>query len=52
MAPIAADLDPDWRGPIFKLVVLLRLAVVLNRARSPGELPSLARYSPALATLG
>lgn len=38
------SLDPDWRGPIFKLVVLLRLAVVLNRARSPGELPSLALH--------
>jgi exopolyphosphatase/guanosine-5'-triphosphate,3'-diphosphate pyrophosphatase len=31
-------LKQDWRGPIFKLIVLLRLAVVLNRARGPGEL--------------
>ena len=34
-------LKPDWRGPIFKLIVLLRLAVVLNRPRSPTELPPL-----------
>lgn len=35
------SLKPDWRGPILRLSVLLRLAVVLNRARSPSELPTL-----------
>ena len=34
-------LKSDWRGPVFRLIVLLRLAVVLNRSRSPAELPSL-----------
>jgi exopolyphosphatase/guanosine-5'-triphosphate,3'-diphosphate pyrophosphatase len=34
-------LNPGWRGPIFKLIVLLRLAVVLNRARSTAELPKM-----------
>lgn len=34
-------LKPDWRDPVFKLIVLLRLAVVLHRARSPAELPPL-----------
>lgn len=35
------DLNSDWRGPIFKLIVLLRLAVVLNRARSTVECPEM-----------
>ena len=35
------SLKADWRGPIFKLIVLLRLAVVLNRARSNAELPEI-----------
>jgi exopolyphosphatase/guanosine-5'-triphosphate,3'-diphosphate pyrophosphatase len=34
-------LPGSWRGPLFKLIVLLRLAVLLNRARSPVELPPL-----------
>jgi exopolyphosphatase/guanosine-5'-triphosphate,3'-diphosphate pyrophosphatase len=34
-------LNPEWRGPIFKLIVLLRLAVVLNRSRSAAEQPEL-----------
>jgi exopolyphosphatase/guanosine-5'-triphosphate,3'-diphosphate pyrophosphatase len=34
-------LKPDWREPMFKLIVLLRLAVVLNRPRSPAEPPPL-----------
>jgi exopolyphosphatase/guanosine-5'-triphosphate,3'-diphosphate pyrophosphatase len=34
-------LPGSWRGPLFKLIVLLRLAVLLNRARSPVELPLL-----------
>jgi exopolyphosphatase/guanosine-5'-triphosphate,3'-diphosphate pyrophosphatase len=40
---LALDALPDnWRKPLFKLIVLLRLAVLLNRARSPDELPQLA----------
>jgi exopolyphosphatase / guanosine-5'-triphosphate,3'-diphosphate pyrophosphatase len=34
-------LPGNWRAPLFKLIVLLRLAVLLNRARSPVELPQL-----------
>lgn len=34
-------LNQDWRGPIFKLIVLLRIAVVLNRSRSPSLPPAL-----------
>jgi exopolyphosphatase/guanosine-5'-triphosphate,3'-diphosphate pyrophosphatase len=34
-------LPEEWRGPLFKLIVLLRLAVLLNRARGPAELPPL-----------
>jgi exopolyphosphatase/guanosine-5'-triphosphate,3'-diphosphate pyrophosphatase len=33
------NLNPVWRGPIFKLIVLLRLAVVFNRARSTATRP-------------
>ena len=36
--PFLTDLPADWRVPMFKLVVLLRLAVLLNRTRSPVEL--------------
>jgi exopolyphosphatase/guanosine-5'-triphosphate,3'-diphosphate pyrophosphatase len=39
---VALDsLKSDWRGPIFRLIVLLRLAVVLNRARSTEERPEM-----------
>jgi len=34
-------LKPDWRQPIFRLIVLLRLAVVLHRPRGPAALPAL-----------
>jgi exopolyphosphatase / guanosine-5'-triphosphate,3'-diphosphate pyrophosphatase len=34
-------LPENWRSPMFKLIVILRLAVLLNRARSPLELPPL-----------
>lgn len=34
-------LPNSWRAPLFKLIVLLRLAVLFNRARSPVELPPL-----------
>jgi exopolyphosphatase/guanosine-5'-triphosphate,3'-diphosphate pyrophosphatase len=37
--PFLNDLPPTWRVPMFKLIVLLRLAVLLNRTRSPVELP-------------
>jgi exopolyphosphatase / guanosine-5'-triphosphate,3'-diphosphate pyrophosphatase len=39
--PFLADVPADWRGPLFKLIVLLRLAVLLNRSRSPDELPQI-----------
>lgn len=32
-------LPAEWRGPAFRLTVLLRLAVLLNRSRSAEELP-------------
>jgi exopolyphosphatase/guanosine-5'-triphosphate,3'-diphosphate pyrophosphatase len=36
------DVLPDnWHVPLFRLIVLLRLAVLLNRARSPVDLPPL-----------
>jgi exopolyphosphatase/guanosine-5'-triphosphate,3'-diphosphate pyrophosphatase len=38
---ILAELPKEWRTPTFKLIVLLRLAVLLNRARSPQELPQI-----------
>jgi exopolyphosphatase / guanosine-5'-triphosphate,3'-diphosphate pyrophosphatase len=34
-------LPSSWRGPIFRLVVLLRLAVLLNRGRGPADLHGL-----------
>lgn len=34
-------LPEAWRGSVFRLLVLLRLAVLLNRTRSPVELPPL-----------
>jgi len=37
--PFLAELPGVWRAPIFKLVVLLRLAALLNRSRSPSDLP-------------
>ena len=40
--PFLEDVPPAWRGPLFKLIVLLRLAVLLNRTRSPDELPQIA----------
>jgi exopolyphosphatase/guanosine-5'-triphosphate,3'-diphosphate pyrophosphatase len=33
------DLPAEWRGPAFRLTVLLRLAVLLSRSRSAEELP-------------
>jgi len=40
--PFLDDLPSLWRAPMFKLVVLLRLATLLNRSRSPSDLPTIA----------
>ena len=40
--PFLDDLPSVWRAPMFKLVVLLRLATLLNRSRSPSDLPTIA----------
>ena len=37
--PFLDELPSSWRAPMFKLVVLLRLATLLNRSRSPSDLP-------------
>jgi exopolyphosphatase/guanosine-5'-triphosphate,3'-diphosphate pyrophosphatase len=37
--PFLEELPASWRAPMLKLVVLLRLATLLNRARSPSDLP-------------
>jgi exopolyphosphatase/guanosine-5'-triphosphate,3'-diphosphate pyrophosphatase len=42
--PFVDELQSSWRGPAFKLVVLLRLAVLLHRSRSPSDLPSIALH--------
>jgi exopolyphosphatase / guanosine-5'-triphosphate,3'-diphosphate pyrophosphatase len=39
--PFLEDLPAAWLVPLFKLIVLLRLAVLLNRIRSPVELPKI-----------
>jgi exopolyphosphatase/guanosine-5'-triphosphate,3'-diphosphate pyrophosphatase len=39
--PFLAEVPADWRAPLFELIVLLRLAVLLNRSRSPDELPQI-----------
>jgi exopolyphosphatase/guanosine-5'-triphosphate,3'-diphosphate pyrophosphatase len=39
--PFLAEVPVDWRAPLFKLIVLLRLGVLLNRSRSPDELPQI-----------
>jgi exopolyphosphatase/guanosine-5'-triphosphate,3'-diphosphate pyrophosphatase len=39
--PFLDELPSAWRAPLFKLVVLLRLAALLNRSRSPSDLPSI-----------
>jgi exopolyphosphatase/guanosine-5'-triphosphate,3'-diphosphate pyrophosphatase len=36
------DVPAGWRQPLFQLLVLLRLAVLLNRGRSSTELPEIA----------
>jgi len=37
--PFLDDLPQVWRVPLFQLIVLLRLAALLNRSRSPSDLP-------------
>jgi exopolyphosphatase / guanosine-5'-triphosphate,3'-diphosphate pyrophosphatase len=37
--PFVDELPAEWRGPALRLMVLLRLAVLLNRTRSPSDLP-------------
>jgi exopolyphosphatase/guanosine-5'-triphosphate,3'-diphosphate pyrophosphatase len=39
--PFLEELPAGWRVPLFKLIVLLRLAALLNRTRSPVDLPRL-----------
>ena len=34
-----SGLPGRWRKPLFKLIVLLRLAVLINRGRGPAEMP-------------
>jgi exopolyphosphatase / guanosine-5'-triphosphate,3'-diphosphate pyrophosphatase len=40
--PFVNELPSEWRTPAFRLIVLLRLAVLLNRTRSPSDLPPIA----------
>jgi exopolyphosphatase/guanosine-5'-triphosphate,3'-diphosphate pyrophosphatase len=40
--PFLDDLPGSWRAPMRKLVVLLRLAALLHRTRSPSDLPAIA----------
>jgi len=39
--PFLDELPGSWRAPLFKLVVLLRLATLLHRSRSPSDLPAI-----------
>jgi exopolyphosphatase/guanosine-5'-triphosphate,3'-diphosphate pyrophosphatase len=39
--PFLDGLPGSWRAPLLKLVVLLRLATLLNRSRSPSDLPAI-----------
>jgi len=39
--PSMEGVPEDWRAATFKLIVLLRLAVLLNRARGPVDLPTI-----------
>lgn len=44
--PFLADIPTAWRGRLLRLIVLLRLATLLNRSRSPSDLPAI-RLVPA-----
>jgi exopolyphosphatase / guanosine-5'-triphosphate,3'-diphosphate pyrophosphatase len=48
--PFLDDLPSSWRAPMLKLVVLLRLATLLNRSRSPSDLPPI-RLTPGKDSL-
>ena len=48
--PFLDDLPGSLRGPVLKLVVLLRLATLLNRSRSPSDLPPI-RMTPGKESL-
>jgi exopolyphosphatase/guanosine-5'-triphosphate,3'-diphosphate pyrophosphatase len=39
--PFMAEIAPAWRAPLLRLIVLLRLAALLNRSRSPSDLPTI-----------
>ncbi len=43
--PFVDELPAEWRTPAFRLIVLLRLAVLLNRTRSPSDLPPIALHA-------
>jgi exopolyphosphatase/guanosine-5'-triphosphate,3'-diphosphate pyrophosphatase len=49
--PFLDGIPALWRAPLFKLVVLLRLATLLNRSRSPSDLPAIT-LSPGKDSLG
>jgi len=40
--PFLDELPGSWRATMFKLVVLLRLAALLHRSRSPSDLPAIS----------
>ena len=40
--PFLDELPSMWRAPMLELIVLLRLAALLNRSRSPSDLPPIA----------
>jgi exopolyphosphatase/guanosine-5'-triphosphate,3'-diphosphate pyrophosphatase len=48
--PFLDALPHSWRAPMLKLVVLLRLATLLNRSRSPSDLPPI-KLRPGTASL-
>jgi exopolyphosphatase/guanosine-5'-triphosphate,3'-diphosphate pyrophosphatase len=48
--PFLDELPSSWREPMLRLVVLLRLATLLNRSRSPSDLPAIG-LTPGKNTL-
>jgi exopolyphosphatase/guanosine-5'-triphosphate,3'-diphosphate pyrophosphatase len=49
--PFLDELPNAWRTPTFRLVVLLRLAALLHRTRSPSDLPAVT-LTPGKTLLG
>jgi exopolyphosphatase/guanosine-5'-triphosphate,3'-diphosphate pyrophosphatase len=49
--PFLDELPGSWRSPMLKLVVLLRLATLLHRSRSPMDLPPIG-LKPGKDSLG